>query len=321
MGVAHLAFDLGPRGQRCHRVDDDHVERARADEHVGDLERLLARVGLRDEQLVDVDADRPGVHRIHRVLGVDVGADAAVALRLRDDVHGECGLARRLGPVDLDDPPSRQTADAEGEVEREGARGDGLDRHRPLLAHPHDGALAELLVDLGQRHVEGLLTIVPVAAHHRSLYLPVQSEFEGPSSTAPSAACAVTRTVRRGCDRVGRTAHRGAEVQLGGRLNERQQCSCEQSFDQGPSEFARLPPPGAVARPATAARSAAAASASIHRVDEQVEREPQRVRERVDHDRHDDRHPGESQHERQHRDVGRRRRRSRRPSSPRAPRT
>ena len=91
-------------------------------EHVGDLERLLARVGLGDEQLVDVDADGLGVDRVHRVLGVDVGADAAVALGLGHHVHGEGGLARRLRAEDLDDPAPGQAADAEGEVEGQGAR-------------------------------------------------------------------------------------------------------------------------------------------------------------------------------------------------------
>ena len=38
MGVAHVPLDLGPRGEGGHRVDDDHVERTRADQHVGDLQ-------------------------------------------------------------------------------------------------------------------------------------------------------------------------------------------------------------------------------------------------------------------------------------------
>ena len=148
MGVAHLAFDLGA-GRECrHRVDHDDVDRARAHQHVGDLERLLAGVGLGDQQLVDVDADRLGVDRVHRVLGVDVGARAAVALRLGDDVHGERRLAGRLGAVDLGDAATRQPADAERQVERQRAGGHRLDRHRALVAHPHDRALAELLVDL-----------------------------------------------------------------------------------------------------------------------------------------------------------------------------
>ena len=94
MTVPHLPFDLSPRGKSGHRVDDDHVERTRADQHVGDLERLLPSVGLGDQQLVDVDSDRFGVHGIHRMLGIDVGTDPAIALRLGDDMGGEGGLSR-----------------------------------------------------------------------------------------------------------------------------------------------------------------------------------------------------------------------------------
>ena len=56
VGIAHLAFELGPRHQRRHRVDRDHVKSRRAHQRLGNLERLLARVRLRDEQVVDVDA-------------------------------------------------------------------------------------------------------------------------------------------------------------------------------------------------------------------------------------------------------------------------
>src|SRR4029453_14437541 len=48
------APDLGPRGEPPPRVDPHHVERARTHEHVGDLERLLAGVRLRHQELVDV---------------------------------------------------------------------------------------------------------------------------------------------------------------------------------------------------------------------------------------------------------------------------
>jgi hypothetical protein len=57
VAVAHLALDLGARHERGHRVDDDDVERAGADQHVGDLERLLTGVGLGDQQRVGVDAE------------------------------------------------------------------------------------------------------------------------------------------------------------------------------------------------------------------------------------------------------------------------
>ena len=170
MGVSHLALDLGPWGERRHRVDDDHVERPGADQHVGDLECLLAGVRLGDEQLVDVDADCTGVDRVHGVLGVDVGADAAVALGLGHDVGGQRGLARALRPEDLDDAAPWDAADAERQVQRQGAGGHRLDRQGALVAHLHDGTGAELLLDLAERHVQRLgaldARLEVAAAHH-----------------------------------------------------------------------------------------------------------------------------------------------------------
>ncbi len=93
MGVAHLAFDLGLGRERRHRVDHDHVDGARAHEHVGDLQRLLAGVGLRDQQLVHVDAELLGVLGIERVLGVDEGRGAARLLRLGHDLERQRGLS------------------------------------------------------------------------------------------------------------------------------------------------------------------------------------------------------------------------------------
>ena len=92
------------------------------------------------------------------MLGVDEGRLAAALLGLGDDVEGQGGLAGGLGAVDLDDPPAREAADAQGQVEGDRAGRDGLDGHRrPLLAELHDRALAELLLDLGQRGVDGLV--------------------------------------------------------------------------------------------------------------------------------------------------------------------
>ena len=126
--VAHLALELGPRRQRRDGVDRHDVDRAGAHEHVGDLERLLAVVGLRDEQLVDVDADLLGVQRVHRVLGVDERAHAAELLGLGEHVVDERRLARGLRAEDLDDAPARHAADAQREVERERAGRDRVTR-------------------------------------------------------------------------------------------------------------------------------------------------------------------------------------------------
>ena len=105
--IPHLAFDLGLRCERSHRVDRDDRERARANEQLADLERLFAGVGLRDEQVVDVDADALRIGGIHRMLRVDEGADAATPLGLGDHVVDERRLAGRLRPEDLDNAAAR----------------------------------------------------------------------------------------------------------------------------------------------------------------------------------------------------------------------
>ena len=131
--------------ERGDGVDDDDVDGAGAHERLGDLERLLAGVGLRNQQVVDIDAELLGVIGIERVLGVDEAADAAALLRLGDDVQGQRGLARGFRPEDLDDAAARQSADAEREVEADRAGGDRLDIHRVLVAEADERAFAELL--------------------------------------------------------------------------------------------------------------------------------------------------------------------------------
>ena len=159
--VAHLAFDFGLRHQRRDRVDDDDVDAARAHQHVGDFQPLLARVGLRDQQVADIDAELARIDRVERVLGVDVRGRAARLLDLGDDLKAERRLARGFGPVDLDDAAARQAADAERDVEAERAGRDDLEVVLDLgLAHFHDRALAELLFDLRERGGERLALVV-----------------------------------------------------------------------------------------------------------------------------------------------------------------
>ena len=158
--VAHLAFELGLGRERRHRVDHQHVDGAGAHQRVGDLERLLAVVGLRDQQILDLDAELAGVDRVERVLGIDEGADAALLLGLRHHLQGKRGLAGGLRPVDLDHAPARQAADAQRDVEPERARRDGLHLDALVVgAEPHDRALAEVLVDLIERGLERLLLV------------------------------------------------------------------------------------------------------------------------------------------------------------------
>ena len=120
--VAHLAFDFGLGHERGHRVDDDDVDAVGADQHLDDLERLLAVVGLRDQQVVEVDAELLRVCGVERVLGVDERRHAAALLGLGDDLQGERRLARGLRPEDLDDAAARAAADAERVVDADATR-------------------------------------------------------------------------------------------------------------------------------------------------------------------------------------------------------
>ena len=154
MAVAHLALDLRLGDQGGDRVQHDHVNGPGPDQGVHDLQGLLARGGLGDQQLVDVDAQVAGVLGVDRVLGVHEGGHAALLLGLGDHVVGDGRLARRLGPVDLRNAPARDAPHAEREVQGQRAGRDRLDLLVGPLAQPHDGAGAELLGELRYGHVE-----------------------------------------------------------------------------------------------------------------------------------------------------------------------
>ncbi len=159
MAVAHLALDLGARHQSRDRIDHQHVDRIRAHQCVDDLQRLLASVGLRHDQFVDIDSELLGIARVERMLGIDKCGGSADLLGLGDGVQRQRRLARAFGPVNLDHPATRETADPERDVEPEAAARDGLDFH--LLARPelHCRALAERAINLGKRRFERLLPI------------------------------------------------------------------------------------------------------------------------------------------------------------------
>src|SRR5476649_1672794 len=150
--IAHVAFDFGAWRQRGHRVDDDQVDAARTDQRVADFQRLFAGVRLRDQQLVQVDAQFLCVADVQRVFGVDEGAGAAQLLHFSNSLQGQRGFARRFRAVDFHHAAARQAADAQRDIEAE--RTGRHDLHvldRRVGVHAHYGAFAELLLDLGQR--------------------------------------------------------------------------------------------------------------------------------------------------------------------------
>ena len=157
--VAHLALDLRARHERGDGVHHDHVDRAGAHERLSDLKCLLAGVRLGDEHILHIHAEGAGVADVERVLGVDERDLAARLLRLGEHVQRQRRLTGGFRPVNFDDTALGQAPDAEREVERQRARGDGLHVRGLLVAAAHDGALAVELFDLCHRRFDGALLV------------------------------------------------------------------------------------------------------------------------------------------------------------------
>src|SRR5882672_4266466 len=127
------------------------------------ISALGTRAATESMTMMSTAPEGTSIDDVERVLGVDEGGDPAQLLGLGDGVEAEGGLAARLRPVDLDDPAPGQAPDAEGDVEPERSGGDGVDADGGVVAQPHDRALAEVLLDLGEGHVQGLLPLVAPA--------------------------------------------------------------------------------------------------------------------------------------------------------------
>ena len=128
-----------------------------------DFERLLAVVGLRDEQVLELDAELARVLRVERVFGIDERRHAAGLLRLRDDLERQRRLARRFRAEHFDDAAAGNAADAERVVEADRAGRDrGHLRDDLVAAEAHDRALAELLFDLADGQFDGLRALAVV---------------------------------------------------------------------------------------------------------------------------------------------------------------
>lgn len=115
---AHLAFDFGLRRQRGDRVDHHDIDGARTDQVVGDLQRLLPVVGLRNQQVVDIHAELLRIRAVESMFRVDKCGDSARFLGLGDRVDSQRGFTRRFGAENLDNTSFRIPADPERMVDR-----------------------------------------------------------------------------------------------------------------------------------------------------------------------------------------------------------
>ena len=149
-GIADFTVEFLLWHERRHRVDDDDVYRVRLDQQFGDLHRLFAARRLAHQQALQGDAEFLGPTGVERMFGVDEGRNPAGPLGGRYGMEGERCFAARLRPEHLDDAATRKPLAAEGEVYREAAARDALDRGLSIAAQRHDRARAEFLLDLGE---------------------------------------------------------------------------------------------------------------------------------------------------------------------------
>ena len=169
MRIAHVAFEFGARDEGGDGVDDHNINGIGADQRFGDFERLLAVVGLRDEEIIDIHAELARVGGIERVFGVDEGGLAAEFLRFGDHVQRERRLAARFRAVDFDDAAARQAADAESSVNRDGAGGNHVHRDEHVaVPQAHDRAFAVLLFNLCDCQIQILRFFVGHACTSRA---------------------------------------------------------------------------------------------------------------------------------------------------------
>jgi len=151
--IAHFAFQFGFGNKGSDRIHYQHVNGARADQSLGDLQRLLAVIGLGDEQVVHIHAEFFGVSGIKRVLGINKSRQTAGLLRFRDHLQGDGGLAAGFRAENFDYAAAGESAHAQSGVEADGAGGDDRDGQNFPRPQAHDGAFAKLLFDLRQREV------------------------------------------------------------------------------------------------------------------------------------------------------------------------
>ncbi len=83
------------------------------------------------------------------MLGIDKGADAALLLRLSNDVQREGSLAGRLGTKYFKNAATRYATDAECGIEANRAGGDSVDTNLGCGAEHHDGLVTKLGFDRG----------------------------------------------------------------------------------------------------------------------------------------------------------------------------
>src|ERR1035438_7326243 len=84
--AAEQAIVANP-AQRGDGIDDDYVDDVGGDQGIGDFESLFAAIRLRQEQVVDIDAEGARIGGIERMFRIDERGRAAGRLRLSNQMQ------------------------------------------------------------------------------------------------------------------------------------------------------------------------------------------------------------------------------------------
>ena len=95
--IADLAFEFCFGHERGDGIEDNHIERIGTHERFANAQRFFPGTWLRDEKIIQIDAQLPGVLRVERVFHVDECGEPTAFLGLRDHRQCERGLARGFG--------------------------------------------------------------------------------------------------------------------------------------------------------------------------------------------------------------------------------
>jgi hypothetical protein len=123
--------NLGRGGSRVRarwEVDHEHVDRAAGEEHAGDRQAFVERVGGQDDEPVESNAAGGGLDRVERPGEVEPGDDRAVGLGLGDEPQGEGRGAGARGASERHAGAAREPARPDDRVEgRKAGPDDPLD--------------------------------------------------------------------------------------------------------------------------------------------------------------------------------------------------
>ncbi len=159
VAVAHLALNLRPGYQGRHAVHHNDVNGPGAHQGLRNFQGLLAGVRLGDQHVLYLYPQSVGIGGVQSVLRVHEGHLASLLLGLGHHMEGQGGLAGGLRPVDLDDAPLGEPADAKSHVQGQGACGDDLHIQGRPVPQAHNGALAVHFFNLAHGAVDGFFLV------------------------------------------------------------------------------------------------------------------------------------------------------------------